>query len=67
MSKGTVKWFNEKKGFGFLTQDDGSDLFVHFTGITGDGYRVLYEGDRVEFEIENSDKGPRAVSVKTIK
>ncbi|MCU0822974.1 MAG: cold-shock protein [Spirochaetes bacterium] len=67
MSKGTVKWFNEKKGFGFLTQDDGSDLFVHFTGIMGDGYRVLYEGDRVEFEIENSEKGPRAVSVKTIK
>ena len=67
MSKGTVKWFNEKKGFGFLTQDDGSDLFVHFSGITGDGYRVLYEGDRVEFEIENSDKGPRAISVKTIK
>lgn len=67
MSKGTVKWFNEKKGYGFLTQDDGSDLFVHFTGIEGDGYRVLYEGDRVEFEIEQSDKGPRAVSVKTVK
>ncbi len=66
MSKGTVKWFNEKKGYGFLTQDDGSDLFVHFSGIEGDGFKALYEGDRVEFEIEESDKGPRAIGVKTI-
>ena len=66
MATGTVKWFNEKKGYGFLTQDDGSDLFVHFSGIDGEGFKCLYEGDRVEFEIEESDKGPRAVSVKTV-
>ncbi len=66
MPKGTVKWFNEKKGYGFLTQDDGSDLFVHHSGIEGDGFKTLYEGDRVEYEIEESDKGPRAIEVKTI-
>ncbi|MBN2158957.1 MAG: cold-shock protein [Spirochaetes bacterium] len=66
MPKGTVKWFNEKKGFGFLSQDGGADLFVHHSGILGEGFKVLHEGDRVEFEVENSEKGPRAVSVKTI-
>ncbi|HOD13848.1 MAG TPA: cold-shock protein [Spirochaetota bacterium] len=66
MPKGTVKWFNEKKGFGFLSHDDGTDLFVHHTGIVGSGFKVLHEGDRVEFEIEKGEKGPRAVSVKTI-
>ncbi len=66
MTKGTVKWFNEKKGYGFLSQDDGTDVFVHHTGIQGDGFKTLFEGDRVEFTIEQSDKGPRAVSVKTI-
>jgi CspA family cold shock protein len=66
MPKGTVKWFNEKKGFGFLSQDGGADLFVHHSGIVGEGFKVLHEGDRVEFEVENSEKGPRAVSVKAI-
>jgi CspA family cold shock protein len=66
MSKGTVKWFNEKKGFGFLSHDDGTDLFVHHTGIVGNGFKTLYEGDRVEFEVEKGEKGPRAISVKTI-
>ncbi|HOR94414.1 MAG TPA: cold-shock protein, partial [Spirochaetota bacterium] len=64
--KGTIKWFNEKKGFGFISKEDGSDVFVHYTGIIGNGFRTLKEGQRVEFEIESSDKGPRAVSVKAI-
>lgn len=66
MSTGTVKWFNDKKGFGFVSQDDGTDLFVHYSGIDGEGYKILNEGDRVEFDVINSDKGPRAVAVKTI-
>jgi len=59
MPKGTIKWFNEKKGFGFISKEDGSDVFVHYTGIIGNGFRTLKEGQRVEFEIESSDKGPR--------
>jgi CspA family cold shock protein len=66
MAKGTVKWFNEKKGFGFLSHDDGTDLFVHHTGIIGNGFKTLYEGDKVEFEVEKGEKGPRAISVRTI-
>ncbi len=66
MPTGTVKWFNEKKGFGFLSQDGGADLFVHHTGIVGNGFKTLNEGDRVEFEIEKSEKGPRAVQVRTV-
>lgn len=66
MPKGVIKWFNEKKGFGFITNEDGKDVFVHYTGITGDGFRTVAEGDKVEFEIENSEKGPRAVSVRAI-
>ncbi len=66
MSKGTVKWFNEKKGFGFLAQDDGTELFVHHTGIDGNGFKVLYEGDKVEFTVEQGEKGPRAVAVRTV-
>jgi len=67
MAKGTVKWFNESKGYGFLSQDDGKDVFVHHSGIAGDGFKTLFEGDRVEFSIEQSEKGPRAVSVRTIR
>ncbi|HMB19949.1 MAG TPA: cold-shock protein [Spirochaetota bacterium] len=66
MPKGSVKWFNEKKGFGFISKEDGTDVFVHYTGIQGDGFKTLKEGDPVEFEIENSEKGPRAVSVRAI-
>ena len=63
--KGKVKWFNESKGYGFITRDDGSgDVFVHFSGITGGGWRSLGEGDEVEFEVVDSDKGPKAIDVK---
>lgn len=60
---GEVKWFNESKGYGFITQDGGDDIFVHYSGIEGDGFKVLAEGERVEFEIENTAKGPQAVHV----
>ena len=61
---GVVKWFNGEKGFGFATPDDGSkDVFVHHTSIMGEGYKNLNEGDRIEFEVEAGDKGPRAAQV----
>ncbi len=60
---GRVKWFNERKGFGFIVQEDGDEVFVHFTGIEGEGYRTLYEGQQVEFEVEQTGKGPQAVHV----
>ena len=61
---GTVKWFSDDKGFGFITPDEGGrDLFVHFTGILGDGYRSLAEGAKVNYEEEQGDKGPKAVNV----
>ena len=64
---GTVKWFSDEKGFGFITPDGGGrDLFVHFSGITGDGYRSLSEGAKVSFEEENGDKGPKAINVQKI-
>ncbi|HIC91372.1 MAG TPA: cold-shock protein [Syntrophaceae bacterium] len=66
MAEGTVKWFNEKKGYGFIKQDDGQDLFVHHTGIEGSGFKTLYEGQRVQFEIETTDRGPKAKNVKTL-
>lgn len=64
MSAGEVKWFNNKKGYGFIKKQDGNDIFVHYTGINGDGFRTLNEGDKVEFEIEDSDKGKRAIDVQ---
>jgi CspA family cold shock protein len=65
MSTGTVKWFNESKGFGFITPDDGSkDVFVHFSGITGDGFKTLKEGQAVSYEVESGPKGPQAKDVK---
>ena len=61
---GTVKWFSDDKGFGFITPDEGGrDLFVHFTGILGDGYRSLAEGAKVTYEEEQGDKGPKAINV----
>lgn len=67
MATGVVKWFNNKKGFGFIAQDDGGrDVFVHFSTIQGDGYKSLEEGDRVEFNLEDSERGPKATSVKRI-
>ena len=64
MVKGTVKWFNEKKGYGFLSREDGDDVFVHYTNIQGDGFKTLREGDAVEFEVQDGPKGPQAVNVK---
>jgi cold shock protein len=65
MATGTVKWFSDDKGFGFITPDEGGrDLFVHFSGIIGDGYRSLAEGAKVTYEEENGDKGPKAVNVQ---
>lgn len=63
MHKGTVKWFNEKKGFGFLSTDEGKEVFVHFSAIQGDGFKTIAEGDAVSFDIEEGPKGPRAVNV----
>ena len=63
MPKGTIKWFNENKGFGFIQQEDGPDVFVHFSEIQGEGYKTLNEGDEVEFEITEGDKGPKAANV----
>ena len=64
MSTGTVKWFNESKGFGFIAQDDGgADVFVHFSAIQGDGFRVLSEGQKVSFDIKDGPKGPQADNV----
>lgn len=64
MEKGTVKWFNSSKGYGFITREEGEDVFVHFKAITGDGYKKLEEGDHVEFEVEQGPKGLQAVNVK---
>ncbi|MDA8088907.1 MAG: cold-shock protein [Nitrospiraceae bacterium] len=63
MAEGTVKWFNESKGFGFITSKDGKDYFVHFSSIKGDGFKTLAEGDSVVFEVESSPKGPKAINV----
>ncbi len=66
MATGTIKWFNEKKGYGFIQQDEGGDLFVHYTALSGTGFRTLYEGQRVQFEVETSPKGPKAKNVEVI-
>ncbi|MEA3466542.1 MAG: cold-shock protein [Desulfuromonadales bacterium C00003068] len=63
MAQGSVKWFNDAKGFGFIEQDGGPDVFVHFSAIGGDGFKSLAEGDRVEFEITDGQKGPQAANV----
>jgi CspA family cold shock protein len=63
MVEGTVKWFNESKGFGFISREDGDDVFVHYSSIAGNGFKSLLEGDSVSFEIEAGPKGPKAVNV----
>ncbi len=64
MANGTVKWFNESKGFGFITQDDGgADVFAHYSEIQGDGFKSLVEGDTVSFDVVEGDKGPKAVNI----
>lgn len=67
MEKGTVKWFNNKKGFGFISREDESqDVFVHYSSIVAEGYRSLEEGDQVKFTVEDGEKGPSAVNVQRI-
>ncbi len=66
MADGVVKWFNERKGYGFIEQEDGPDVFVHHTGINGSGFKTLQEGDRVTFDIEQGAKGPAAVNVTVV-
>jgi CspA family cold shock protein len=66
MPQGTVKWFNPEKGYGFISRDDGDDVFVHHTGINADGFRTLDEGQRVEFEITEGKKGLQAINVSKI-
>jgi CspA family cold shock protein len=62
--QGKVKWFNNQKGYGFITRDDGSgDVFVHYSAVVGDGFKSLAEGDKVEFDVVDSDKGPKAANV----
>ena len=64
MVSGVVKWFNDAKGFGFITTEDGTDAFVHHSDIEGDGFKTLEEGDSVEFEVTQGPKGPKAASVR---
>ncbi len=66
MEQGIVKWFNESKGFGFITKDAGGDIFVHHTGVSGEGFKTLFEGEKVKFEEEETEKGPRAIAVERI-
>lgn len=66
MATGTVKWFNSEKGYGFISQEDGPDVFVHFSAIQGEGYRNLEENQRVEFDLTQGQKGPQAANVKIV-
>jgi len=63
MAKGKVKWFNDKKGYGFIEREEGEDVFVHYTAIVGEGFRTLHEGQEVEFEVVEGPKGPQATKV----
>jgi CspA family cold shock protein len=66
MADGTVKWFNDKKGYGFIEQEDGPDVFVHHSNINAQGFKSLKEGDRVTFDVEQGQKGPTAVNVTVV-
>lgn len=66
MANGTVKWFNESKGFGFITPDEGADVFAHYSAISGDGFKSLAEGDRVSFDIIDGDKGLKAQNINKL-
>lgn len=66
MAQGTVKWFNESKGYGFITADEGKDVFVHYSAIQGEGFKTLAEGQKVSFEIVNGEKGPQAAHVEKL-
>jgi cold shock protein len=66
MAQGTVKWFNAEKGYGFIAEDGGPDVFVHYSAIDGTGYKSLEEGDRVEFEVSQGQKGPQADNVRKV-
>ncbi len=66
MATGTVKWFSDQKGYGFIEQEEGGDVFVHYSALSGTGFRTLAEGDRVTFDIEEGNKGPAAANVEKI-
>ncbi|HIV81799.1 MULTISPECIES: cold-shock protein [Bacillales] len=66
MNEGTVKWFNGEKGFGFITQEQGDDVFVHFSAIQVDGYKTLEEGQKVNFDVEEGQRGPQATNVTPV-
>ena len=66
MTNGIVKWFSDKKGYGFIEQEEGPDVFVHHSGIEGEGFKTLHDGDRVTFDIEQGQKGPAAVNVRVV-
>ena len=66
VANGTVKWFNEKKGYGFIESEDGTDVFVHFSGINSNGFKTLNDGDKVTFTVEDGQKGPSAVNVTVV-
>ena len=66
MEKGRIKWFDSKKGYGFISREDGTDVFVHFSAIQGDGFKTLEEGEEVEFEVTQGQKGPQAANVSKV-
>ena len=63
MNKGTVKWFNNQKGYGFICNEEGNDIFVHYTGLNMEGFKTVSEGDEVEYEVVEGEKGPQAINV----
>ena len=66
MTNGIVKWFSDKKGYGFIEQEEGPDVFVHYSGIKGENFKTLHDGDRVTFDIEQGQKGPAAINVTVV-